>query len=245
MNSITLTINVDDMNDATFEALTGMKKGEKLLIPEHIRQAKNMTAEEFIREIIKASEGQEPSEEFKRMYCLKPIEAIIMREVFKNLYCGKEIDFNIKKINFGTISQVHGWAIVHAAKEPYHRQFVGYTTRGCPKDSPEYLWAERGNRLALNIVDAPSSSFFDKRMIDKALDFIEQKLGEGLKILVHCNEGMSRSPSICLLYLIKHGIIKGDTLEDCEAEFMKVYPEYNPGPGMRGFVKEHWREYMV
>jgi predicted protein tyrosine phosphatase len=163
-----------------------------------------------------------------------------MRELIENLYCGSQ--------NNGILSHNEDpfkeeWAVVHACKEPFHRQFVGYTGRGAPKDSPEYLWAERGNRLALNIVDAPSSLFFSKEMIDKALDFIEQKLGEGLKVLVHCNEGASRSPSICLLYLIKHDIIKGETLEDCEAEFMKVYPEYNPGTGMRGFVKENWDLY--
>lgn len=28
-----------------------------------------------------------------------------------------------------------------------------------------------------------------------------------------------------------------------EAEFMQIYPEYNPGAGIRGFMKEHWREY--
>lgn len=95
----------------------------------------------------------------------------------------------------------------------------------------------------MNIVDAPKSIFFDKGMIDKALEFIGQKLDEGLNVLVHCNEGFSRSPSIALLYLIKHGLIKGDTLEDCETEFLKIYPDYNPGAGMRGFVKEHWELY--
>lgn len=165
-----------------------------------------------------------------------------MREIIKNLYCGDEADYTYIE-NFAPRSALENSAIVHACKEPYHRQFVGYTTRGCPKDSPEYLWAERGNRLALNIVDAPKSEFFDKSMIGKALDFIDEKLNAGMEVLVHCNQGESRSPSIILLYLIKHGIIKGDTFEDCEAEFMKVYPEYNPGAGIRGFLKEHWREY--
>lgn len=174
-----------------------------------------------------------------------------MREVFNNLFCGKEFDFEQKMICFAEISteiyipQLKGWAVVHACKEPFHREFVGYTTRGCPKDSPEYLWAERGNRLALNIVDAPKPEFFDKSMIDKALDFIDEKLKAGFKVLVHCNQGESRSPSIVLLYLIKKGIIKGDTLEDCESEFMKIYPEYNPGAGIRGFVKEHFAVYSI
>jgi predicted protein tyrosine phosphatase len=171
-----------------------------------------------------------------------------MREIHENLYCGNEQDFynnllcSFRPTTFETEIR-EGWAVLHACKDPMHRKLVGYTGRGCPKDSPEYLWAERGNRLALNIVDAPSSIFFDKSMIDKALDFIEKKLSSGLKVLVHCNVGESRSASICLLYLIKQGIIKGETLEDCEAKFMKLYPEYNPGAGMRGFVKEHWREY--
>lgn len=170
-----------------------------------------------------------------------------MKEVFKNLYCGNDTDWiNLEKehIPGRVVDQpTNGWAVLHACKESYHRQFVGYVGRGAPKDSPEYLWAERDNRLALNMVDAPKPEFFAKSMIDKALDFIEQKLGEGLKVLVHCNLGESRSPSLCLLYLIKHGIITGETLEDCEAEFLKIYPEYNPGTGMRGFVKENWDLY--
>lgn len=160
----------------------------------------------------------------------------MLREVHTNLFCG---DINA----YPPAANMDNWAVLHSCKEPFHRSFVNYTGRGAPKDDPEYLFAERGNRLALNIVDAPSSIFFDKGMVGKALDFIEQKLGERLKVLVHCNEGRSRSASLCLLYLIKHGVIKGDTLEDCEAEFMKVYPEYMPGTGMRGFVKEHWKEY--
>ncbi|MFA5322134.1 MAG: dual specificity protein phosphatase family protein [Smithella sp.] len=171
-----------------------------------------------------------------------------MKEVFENLYCGNDNDWHgLEKecVPGRDVDQpTNGWAVLHACKESHHRQFLCYTGRGAPKDSPEYLWAERGNRLALNIVDAPSSIFFSKDMIDKALDFVEQKLGEGLKVLVHCNEGFSRSPSICLLYLIKHGIITGETMEDCEAEFLKIYPEYNPGAGMRGFVKEHLKEYI-
>lgn len=135
------------------------------------------------------------------------------------------------------------WAIVLAAKEPWHRQALGYTGRACDKTHPEYLMARRENKLILNLVDAPKPEFFDKRIIDAALDFIDENWEAHRSILIACNQAESRSPSIVLLYLIKKGIIKGDTLEDCEAEFLKIYPEYNPGTGMRGFVKEHWAEY--
>lgn len=160
-----------------------------------------------------------------------------MREVSEKIYVGNQADYE------NGVFIPSEWAFVHACKEPHHRNLLRYKTRGAPKDHPEYLWAERGNRLYMNIVDAPKSFFFDKGMIDKALDFIDEKLNQGLKVLIHCNEGFSRSPSIVLLYLIKHGFVQGDTLEDVEAEFLKLYPEYNPGTGMRGFVKENWNYY--
>jgi hypothetical protein len=176
-----------------------------------------------------------------------------MREISKNLFCGSAQDFYLSLLcTDGPVKtemellmcMPEGWAVVHACKEPFHRMALGYAGKGAPKDHPEYLWSERmGNRLALNIVDAPKPEFFDKSMIDKALEFIDEKLNAGMKVLVHCNEGMSRSPSLCLLYLIKQGIIKGDTFSDCEAAFMQIYPEYNPGEGIRGFTKEHWSEY--
>jgi predicted protein tyrosine phosphatase len=161
-----------------------------------------------------------------------------MKEVCKDLFVSSEKDLYDTAILFNT-----DFAIIHAAKEPWHRELLGYTGRGCPKDNPEYLWAEREDRLYLNMVDAPRSLFFDKSMIDKSLYFIEQKLNEGKKVFVHCNEGFSRSPSIALLYLIKHGFVNGTTFEDCEAEFLRVYPEYCPGTGIREFCKEHFKEY--
>ena len=161
-----------------------------------------------------------------------------MKHIIGNVYVGEDEDAELilKSTN-------DEWAIVHACKEKWHRELLGYTGRGAPKDHPEYLFAERGNRLYMNIVDAPKSIFFDKGMIDKALDFIHQKRKGELKVLVHCNEGFSRSPSLALLYLVKHGLIKGETLEDVEVEFLKLYPKYKPGTGMRGFVKENWSYY--
>lgn len=130
-----------------------------------------------------------------------------------------------------------------AAKEPFHRNAIGYTGRACSKDHPEYLYAFRGNKLILNLVDAPKSIFFDKNLIDLALEFMACKYGNGKKILIVCNKGESRSASLALLFLIKNDLIKGDTLEDVEAEFLKLYPKYNPGAGMRGFVKENFEVY--
>ena len=160
-----------------------------------------------------------------------------MREIFqRKLFVGSQSDYE-------TDLFIGKWAFVLAAKEPWHRQTIGYTGRACDKSHPEYLMAFRENKLILNLVDAPKAEFFNKDIFDMALNFIDLHLAGATNVLVCCNKGESRSPSIVLLYLIRHGIIKGDSLEDCEAEFMKVYPEYNPGAGIRGFMKEHWREY--
>lgn len=160
-----------------------------------------------------------------------------MREVSKNIYVGNQADYEN-----GTFIPCE-WSFLLAAKEPWHRQALGYTGRAAAKDDPEYLIARRDNKLILNLVDAPKSIFFNRDVIDAGLDFIEEQLNEGKNVLICCNKGESRSASIALLYLIKHGLIEGDTLEDCEAEFLKLYPEYNPGTGMRGFVKENFEVY--
>ena len=46
-------------------------------------------------------------------------------------------------------------------------------------------------------------SFIAPIIVDTALGAIDRHIGE-FKVLVHCNQGLSRSPSIALLYLLKH-----------------------------------------
>lgn len=159
-----------------------------------------------------------------------------MKLVYENLYVGNQADYEN-----GSFSD--DFSFLLAAKEPFHRATIGYSGRALNKDHPEYLMARRDNKLILNLVDAPKSIFFDKGLIDSALDFIGEELSKGRKVLIVCNQGESRSSSLALLYLIKHSLIKGDTLEDVEAEFLKLYPKYNPGTGMRGFVEENFEVY--
>jgi predicted protein tyrosine phosphatase len=109
-----------------------------------------------------------------------------MIEVYSRLFIGSELDYE------GTVSHQSGWAIVHACKEPYHRQALGYSGRAVPSTHPEYLIAQRGKRLILNMVDTDNPRFFAKEMIIRALDFIDQQRADGLKVLIHCNQGESR-----------------------------------------------------
>lgn len=161
-----------------------------------------------------------------------------MIEIYPNLWIGSERDFE------NEVNNKLDWYVVHACKEPYHRQLLGYTGRGAPKEHPEYLLARRNNRLYLNLVDAPSAIFFDKSIIDAALEFIHEGLANNKKVLVHCNLGESRSPSIGFLYLAIYTNMLPKTFLEAELDFIKIYPNYNPGNGIRGFMLNNWNNYI-
>jgi predicted protein tyrosine phosphatase len=161
-----------------------------------------------------------------------------MIEIHPDLYIGDQKDYEYR------VRHESGWYVVHACKEPYHRQVLGYTQRAAPQNHPEYLIARRGNRLILNLVDAPDPAFIPKEIIDAALEFINTNLKAGNRVLVHCNEGYSRSAGIGLLYLAKFTdkIPKGNFME-AEAAYRSIYPPYNPKSGMRGFMIGNWKTY--
>lgn len=164
-----------------------------------------------------------------------------MIEVSPRLYVGNQIDYE-KRVK-GKI----GWSVVHCAKEPYHRQALGYKGSGCDRNDPEYLFAYRdmdghkGNdRLCLNMVDAPKPEFFRDAMIDAALDFIERRMFHG-NVLVHCNQGGSRGPSVALLYLHERDDAwKGIPFDEAESSFLDLYPSYQPGAGIREYLRQRW-----
>ena len=163
-----------------------------------------------------------------------------MIEIHPNLYVGHQGDYECQ------VKGREGWAIVHACRDPYHRQLLGYTGRGAPKEHPEYLLAERGNRLYLNLVDANDPIYIQKEVIDKAITFIHEKLSGGLTILVHCNQGESRGPGISFLYLLQHtDALPKTSLDDALARFHQIYPTFHPGRGISGFIAAYWTEYAA
>ena len=162
-----------------------------------------------------------------------------MIEIYPNLYIGTADDYEF---------QVKGkteWIVIHACKEPYHRRELGYTSRGAPKNHPEYLIARRENRLILNLVDADDPNYIPKEIIDAALKFIGTGLSESRKVLVHCNKGESRSPSIGMLYLGIYTDKLPKEFVTAEQVFRQIYPIFNPSLGMRGFLTKNWNNYLA
>ena len=165
-----------------------------------------------------------------------------MHQIASKLWVGSQADFEALDVHGTT------WSAVHACKEPYHRQALGYTGRSAPPDHPEYLWARRGNRLILNLIDGPDPKYVNRAMIDEALRFIDEQLellrkGNGHESLIlHCNQGGSRAPTIGMLYLAPH---LPENFADAEDQYRESCPSYAPGIGMREFARIYWNAYRA
>ena len=64
----------------------------------------------------------------------------------------------------------------------------------------------------------------DKEFLIKEIWMKSFGLETGRKVLVHCNQGMSRSPGIGLFYVAREGIIKNGSFQEALAEFETIYP---------------------
>lgn len=159
-----------------------------------------------------------------------------MIEVCPNLHVGSERDEQ-------RMRGQAGWFFIHACKEPYHRQALGYTGRAAAKTHPEYLIARRNGRLVLNLVDVDDPSYISPEIVDAALDAVRDNIQHS-KILLHCNQGQSRSPGIALLYLLKHTDILGEKeMAAAIAAFRAIYPPYAPARGMAEYIRLNWHRY--
>ncbi|MBO6849334.1 MAG: dual specificity protein phosphatase family protein [Marinobacter sp.] len=161
-----------------------------------------------------------------------------MIEVCHNLFVGNEADAVAR------LSR-EGWYIIHACKEPFHRQALRYKGRAAPKDHPEYLIAKRDNRLILNLVDANDPAYIPREIIDGAVEAIHANIIHN-QVLVHCNQGLSRSPTIAFLYLLKYTTdLNTNSLPEALTGFKTLYPPYSPAGGMAGFLEKYWESYAA
>jgi len=157
-----------------------------------------------------------------------------MIEVHKNLFVGNEVDCYSSK----------GFAIIHACKSPCHQRALNY--RGnLPQNHPNYLIYEEGDNLFLNMVDMeqPLLPKFATPICKKALEFIDKNI-KNKKVLIHCNHGLSRSPSLALLYLSKKGIINNESYNKAVEAFINLFPNYNPNNGIASYLRTEWSDLM-
>lgn len=147
-----------------------------------------------------------------------------------------------ERLSFGAMADCthHGArALVHACKIPCHQSCVGY--RGnLSSDHADYLHAERGHHLYLNLIDPPVP-LFKKESFGIFFDFVDRQIKER-DVLIHCNQGQSRAPSLALLYMAKRlKLLPDENYMAARRAFERDFP-YTPGRGIEIFLTDHWGE---
>lgn len=157
-----------------------------------------------------------------------------MTEITKNLYIGNDQDF------FNSNGDM---AVIHACKT-CHQKGVGYHGN-LSSAHPNYLILDINNHLYLNMVDMDKEllSKYTNPIMMSALNFIEKHLSAE-PILIHCNQGVSRSPSIGLVYLARENKISNDSYFDAKNSFFEKYPQYAPGRGIELYMQNNWNDLM-
>lgn len=164
-----------------------------------------------------------------------PESGCAMREVYPHLFVGAQ-----PACRPGTVGQ----PIVHACKSPCHQSAVGYTG-SLPRDHPSYLAHADEHNLWLNLID-PHIPLFQPDSFTKFLAFAAPRfdalcLQSGHSLLVHCNQGGSRSPSLALLLLARHlRVIPDESYVAARAAYLQLDTAYQPGQGIARFLAEQW-----
>lgn len=152
-----------------------------------------------------------------------------MKEIYKNLYVGDDEDYE-------KVKDKQDFYIIRSCKEGQggHRAVLGYTERGAPKDD-NYYFVERPRLLSLNLVDPPHESFIPPQVVNKALSFARKHLEQNHKVLIACNSGFSRAPSLGLLMMYELGKLPASR---AISMYRKIYPDFAPSEGFKQFLRK-------
>ena len=151
-----------------------------------------------------------------------------------NLYAGASCDLSGLRES--------DWAFVHATK-CIHYQILGWDRLSSEPDinSPNYICYEKENHLSLNWSNSTPDQYSccGPQTFIKVLNFIDKWLLDR-NVLVQCDKGCSRSPTLCLLYLAKrYKTMPNDSYRSACIEFRKIMPEYIPD-GIGLYVAANW-----
>lgn len=106
-----------------------------------------------------------------------------------------------------------------------------------------YLIKEEPGHIYLNIVDmAHLSHEFTYPIISAAVNFMKDKI-DTCQIIIHCNQGVSRSPALALVFLAKIlNEISKESYDLAKDDFIELYPPYCPGIGVDNYLRKHWND---
>jgi hypothetical protein len=153
-----------------------------------------------------------------------------MQQLLPNLFVGNLEDYQATK----KAAKPGEWAYVHATQS---------VRPAGEREHSDYLILQDKNDLYLSWLDTESFTFepYGPTLFTRVLDFIEERI-KTQKVLVHCDVGESRSPTIALLYLAKRArVITDASFDAARAEFAGRYPNYYPS-GIRIYVRDNWEK---
>jgi hypothetical protein len=140
--------------------------------------------------------------------------------------------------DFRVVVDDRPYEVADACKYPCHRRSVGNETRSISRDCPHYLVLKRGHQPYLNIIDPPLPLFMMPTFA-AFLRFVDREIKER-DVLIHCNQGESRAPSLALLYMAKRlSALPNDSYNMAATEFRRRFP-YNPGRGIATWLTKNW-----
>lgn len=137
------------------------------------------------------------------------------------------------------------WRVVNTASTLHYAMHQWDQNDPTLKSQYCYVIHEDPLMISINWVDAKFPDYFDYQGLGvsrvlRILRFIDDAIQAGRSVFVCCNQGLSRSPSIVLLYLVRRGLLPKESLGDAREVFQLHYPAYSPGVGIQKFIERNW-----
>ncbi len=153
-----------------------------------------------------------------------------MKKVYERLYTGDASDC------FGGAEH---WAVVHGCRYPCLRRAM----RRLKVSSENPVHLEDGPNLYLDLFDGPAR-YFTMSPFKTFLAFAGRHWDGGAGLLIHCNQGKSRAPSLALLFLAKHSkALPSKSYDEAFAAFSELLPDCSPGEGIQWFLRKNWQRF--
>lgn len=163
-----------------------------------------------------------------------------MIEIYKNVLIGNEQDYY-------SIQHAPNWATLHCCKNPFHCTFVGYKG-SLPPNHPDYALKRIENEMALNLVDMDRFSVdyldFNRNMFKASFAFLDEYRDKGYQLLIHCNQGESRAPTLGMLYAARLGAFEYADFESSVIKLRLLCPGYNPKQNIYLTVQSLWDDFV-
>lgn len=132
------------------------------------------------------------------------------------------------------------YTLIHACKS-CHRRVAGQPA----KTDPDYLSTIIDGSLYLNMIDPPLP-LFHPRMFQHFLAYTLPIYQQGHHILIHCDQGESRSRSLALLLGARVGLLPTSDYFTAAAAFEEItQTPYVPGQGLMTFLDQHWHRLLA